>query len=287
MTTEIHTRALLVWLQISTWSARRYDKSVSNKVNRDYAASDDAGRYNKFLLPGDAPTYKMLVALAGSIRAEHYNETLAWSDEGWRLLPTANYMRYTDWLRKRQAEFDTALNAFVLDYPALRTQAQTKLNGLYKADDYPDVLDIRRRFSVGLNYMPVPAAGDIRVDLASDQISSIEAEITAKSSSCVNAAMADAWQRLHTVVAAVVSRLSDPTAIFRDSLIGNTAELCDVLKRLNVTNDPDLERMRVTVQHQIASMSPDTLRHSKIDRQQTADKAKAILDSMSAFYAAK
>ena len=283
--TQIHTRALLVWLQISTWSARKYDRSVSNKVNRDAGASDDAGRYNKFLLPGDAPSYKALVTLMSSIRAWHYNETLAWSDEGWRLLPTANYLKYADGLRQRQAEVDRAVDAFVLDYPALQASAIGRLNGLYKPEDYPDVSDLRSKFSIGLSYMPVPSAGDIRVDLASDQISAIETSILGKASASVDTAMRDAWQRLHAVVSAVVDRLSDPTAIFRDSLIGNTSELCEVLKRLNVTNDPDLERMRANVQASIASMAPDTLRISPVARQQTADKAKAILDSMAAFYA--
>lgn len=285
--TAIHTRALLVWLQISTWSARKYDKSVSNKVNAQYAASNDAGRYNKFLLPGDTASYQTLVTLAGSIRAEHYKNTLAWSDEGWRLLPTANYIDYTDWLRTRQAEFTRALDTFVADYPALRTQAAIKLNGLYKPEDYPDVADIRRRFSVGLNYMPVPAQGDIRVDLASDQIAAIEADINGKRSSSVETAMADAWQRLHTVVTAAATKLADPMGIFRDSLIENVRDCCQVLSRLNITNDPNLERMRVDVVGLLAHEDPQLLRDNKRARQDTADKAKAILDSMSAFYSAQ
>lgn len=65
---SIHARALLVWLTISGWSARRYDRQVTNKVNAQYAASTDAGRYNKHLLPGDAPSYKALTALLGAIQ---------------------------------------------------------------------------------------------------------------------------------------------------------------------------------------------------------------------------
>jgi hypothetical protein len=285
--TAIHTRALLVWLQISMWSARKYDRAVSAKTNRDHGASSDASRTNKFLLPGDSTSYKALTTLAGSIRAEHYTNTLAWSDEGWRLLPTANYIEYTDWLRKRQNEFSTALDAFVADYPAMRTQASLKLGGLYKSEDYPDVSDLRGKFSVGLSYMPVPIDGDIRVNLGSDQIATIEQDIAAKRSASVDTAMADAWQRLHSVVSHVVTKLSDPSAIFRDSLIENTQEMCNVLKRLNITNDTNLDAMRVSVEKQIASMQPQTLRDSKVARQQTADKAQAILDNMSAFYAAK
>jgi len=282
--TAIHTRALLVWLQISSWSARKYDKSVSNKVNRDAGAVDDAGRYNKYLLPGDAPSYKHLVTLLSSLRAWHYNETLAWSDEGNRLLTTANFTNYADTLRHKIAEIDRAVDVFVADYPTLRTLAANKLQGLYKPEDYPDVDDIRQKFGVRVSYNPVPIAEDIRVNLAADQIAMIEASINDNNRSAVDTAMADCWQRLHNVVAAVAGKLADPTAIFRDSLIGNASELCDVLKRLNVTDDPDLESMRATVQSQIASCLPQDLRDSKRTRQDTADKAKAILDSMAAFY---
>src|SRR5258706_4236014 len=114
--TAIHARALLVWLTISGWSARRYDKTVTNTVNREYAASTDAGRYNKHLLPGDALAYKALVALQGQIRAQHYGHTLAWSDEGWRLLPTANYMAYTQWFREIQSQQATTLREVLAEY---------------------------------------------------------------------------------------------------------------------------------------------------------------------------
>lgn len=282
--TEIHKRALLVWLQISSWSARKYDRSVSNKVNRDAGASDDAGRYNKHLLPGDAPSYKHLVTLMSSLRTWHYTETLAWSDEGNRLLTTANFTNYADTLRQKSAEIDRAVDAFVRDYPALRTQAAIKLNGLYKSEDYPDVQDIKAKFAVKVSYNPVPAQGDVRVNLAADQVAMIEASIAENKTTAVQTAMNDAWQRLHAVVAAAAIKLSDPTGIFRDSLIGNVSELCEVLKRLNVTDDPDLEAMRLAVQQQIATASPDVLRHSPNARQSTADRAQAILDNMKAFY---
>ncbi len=284
--TAIHTRALLVWLQISSWSARKYDKRATAETNRNNGATDDAGRYNKMLLPGDASSYKVLTTLLSSIRAWHYNETLAWSDEGWRLLPTANYMQYADQLRNHQADVDRAVDAFVNDYPALRAQASMRLGGLYKSEDYPDVMDIRAKFSIGLNYMPVPTAGDIRVDLGADHIAAIEAEINAKSSSSLQNAMADCWQRLHSVVSHAAERLADPSAIFRDSLIENVRECCDVLARLNIANDPNLDRMARDVFTVIGSNDPQTLRDSKRARQDTADKAKQILDSMAAFYSA-
>lgn len=282
--TAIHSRTLLVWLAISTWTARRYDKKISQKVNADFHASDNAGRYNKFLLPGDAASYKTLLALAGSIRAAHYNKTLAWSDEGWRLLPSAEFMNFSQWFREQRAAYETALDLFVTDYPAMQAEAKIKLNGMYHDEDYPAAEDIRQRFALSVQYSPVPAVGDIRVDLGADQISEIESSITERIEGATRIAVQDAWYRLHACVAKVSERLSDPDAIFRDSLIENTREICDALQRLNVTDDPDLETMRRRVAEELTTYGPGALRELPAVRQAVAEQAAAILSQMRDVY---
>lgn len=286
--TSIHTRALLVWLRISTWSARKYDKTVTNKVNAQYAASSDASRVNKLLMPGDAKAYKTLVTLAGAIRQWHYEQTLAWSDEGWRLLPTANYSAYADGLRDRRSQFADALNEFASDYPTLRAQAARLLNGMYRDEDYPTTQDLRCRFAIGVEFAPVPAAGDIRCDLASDQTAALEASIEDRVQRATDLAVRDAWQRLYDVTAHACERLSQPDAVFRDSLIGNVRETCDVLKRLNVTGSADLETMRQRVEKELTKYGPEALRDFPDYRAATADKAQRLMDAMQAIgYGAK
>ncbi len=144
--TEIHTRAVLVWLQIGTWAARKYDKAATAKIVSHYAAANDAARVNKSLLPADASSYKTLIQLATAIRATHYSKTLAWADEGWRLLPTANYQQYATWFRSVSQEFADARAMFGQDYPALRAAAPARLNGMFRAEDYPATSDVMARF---------------------------------------------------------------------------------------------------------------------------------------------
>jgi hypothetical protein len=280
----IHTRALLVWLHISTWSARKYDKRATAELTQRYNASSDGARVNKLLLPGEARAYKTLTSLATTIRAQHYANTLAWSDEGWRLLPTANYATYTAWLRTQQRAFGTALTEFTDDYPALRGLAMQLLNGLYSDADYPSVQDLRTRFALSVEYAPVPAQGDIRVDLGSDQVALIETAIAERHQRATATAVTDAWSRLHEVVSKIAERLSQPDAIFRDTLISNAENVCDVLKRLNITDDPELERMRERVRKELTRYSPETLRDVPAHRQQTADRAADILSAMSGFF---
>jgi len=285
METAIHTRALLAGLTIRSWTARKLDKAVTNKVHADYQASGNSGRYNKNLLPGDCPEYRALMSHVSAVRNGFYARTLPWGDAGDRLLPTDNFMTVSDWYRDAARTFGTLLDAFIAVYPAARLAAQQLMpNGLFKVEDYPSDAEVRARFECAIEYWPVPAQGDIRCDLAADQIATIEAGIGDRLTKATETAMSDAWKRLHTVVAAMAERLDSPDKVFRDSLVENTREVVDMLKRLNVTGDPDLERMRATVEDQLARHEPDTLRESDATRATVAAQADAILSQMKGIY---
>ena len=69
-----------------------------------------------------------------------------------------------------------------------------------------------------------------------------------------------------------------------DTLIANIRELTDVLTRLHVTGDSDLEKMRERVEKGIARIEPQTLRDDPEVREATAKEAQKILDDMSIFF---
>lgn len=280
-THDMHSRAILVSLRISAWSARKYDRKVSQEVATAHGTTLDAGRYNKHLMPEDAKTYKALMSHLQGMRQEHYAQTLAWSDDGWRLCPIKNHSAYTDAMRKGFHIADSLLNDFVFDYPNLRDAAKIQRNGMFRDEDYPK--HIASRFGWGLEFNPVPQTGDYRVELSDEEIAIIAESTERRVTSAFVDAQNDAVKRLYDCVMRIQERLVDPAAIFRDSLIQNARELCDVLKRLNLADDPNLENMR----HQLASLSsvqPSELRDAPEVRLDTANQAQSILDSMQAVY---
>ena len=62
------------------------------------------------------------------------------------------------------------------------------------------------------------------------------------------------------------------------------ANLADVLTRLNVTDDPDLEAMRKRVADELADLDPKVLREQPKARAKAAKSATAILDAMKGLY---
>ena len=289
-TQELHTRAMLVKLSISAWTARKYDRKVSQEVADSHGATIDAGRYNKHLLPADAPSYKALVQHIAKIRTVHYEQTLPWSDEGWRVLTVANYQKYTDLMREGKHTFEKLLSEFIADYPALKAEAQHRFNGLFNEDDYP--ANVRKHYDWDINIRNIPQGGDFRVQLSDEEIKILAANTEERTRQALQDAQADAVKRLYTVVANIVERLTATTkgedgeikpGIFRDSLIENARDLCDVLTRINLTDDKKLEEMRRKTE-QLAKAEPQSIRENADVRKETAKQAKAILDSMRSTY---
>ena len=279
---NLNTRAMLVNLSITSWTARKHDKKITAEVAANHNASEAMGRYNKLLIPADAPTYKAVGQAANAARTAHYEQTLPWADDGARILPATNYIEYSRRLQVLRTEFDNAVRAFVADYPTLQANAQRVLNGLYNADDYPTVTELRDKFSFGTRVMPLPDAGDFRVTLDADDVQSIRAEIEHNVNESIAQAQGDLYNRLFTAVSRMVERLSDDKAIFRDSLIINLRELCDLVPRLNLTGDANLEALRVRIEKSLALFEPDDLREDKALRASVAKIAAKIQNDMSA-----
>ena len=287
---SLYTRAMLAGLRISAWTARKYDRKVSQEVADSHGASIDAGRYNKHLMPTDASTYKALNQHVAAIRQVYYDNTLPWSDDGWRMLPIKNYQRFTDAMREGKHKFDQLLREFLADYPALREEAKRRYNGLFSDSDYPTNPGDRYAFDV--EYNPVPSGGDFRVALSDEEVKMLSAQAEARSKRAFDAAQADAVKRLYECVSHIHERLTATTkgaegemkpGIFRDSLIENARDLCEVLVNLNLKEDPKLESLRQQTEL-LAMTEPDTLRENADVRVQTAKDAQAILDAMTATY---
>lgn len=283
MENPLLSRAVLASLNISAWSARKHDKAVTRETNAAHNASADAGRYNKQLLPTDAHTFKALTSHIAAVRVIHYRETLAWTDDGKRLLPILNYTNYTDLMRKAKHEYDSLLSDFLADYPTLAANAPQRLNGMYRADDFPSVSQIESKFGFSVGYDPVPSGGDFRVALSQEEIDILASRTEERMRDAFKDANMDAVKRLYTRVSAIHETLAQPEAIFRDSLINNARELCDILTRLNVSDDVNLESLRKQTEA-LATVQPETLRNDPVTRSQTAQDAQSILSTMMTVY---
>lgn len=269
---NIQQAAILATLNISQWTARKYDKKASLQVELANNAKD-AGRFNKILVAKESLEEISKVATAS--RSYHYMMTLAWDDNGPRLLPASLFTQYTTAIGEFKRNFRSAVDRFVRDYPALKTDARTRLGSMYEPTDYPPVEDIRERFAIEVSMDPIANPNDFRIQLNKGYIDELQRDLEERLTDRQKGAVMECWNRVRDVVGRIHERLSDDEAVFRDSLINNARELVGILPGLNFTNDSELEDVRLEVEKIL--VHPDRLRQDKDLRSETAEKAAAIL----------
>ena len=102
---SISSSAMLVELNISTWTGRKLDKQVSAEIDAQKQTTTRAGNYNKKLF-ADEPAFDAISKFAGNARTFHYHATMPWSDSGLRLLTTAMYFDYHKAISHAEQEFN-------------------------------------------------------------------------------------------------------------------------------------------------------------------------------------
>jgi hypothetical protein len=278
---KLSDRAILVQLNISTWSANKLDKEISAETTAMKGAISNSVRTHKSLLPM-CDLLDDIKKKAGLIRTKFYDNTLPWGVKGIQILPTANYLTFMTDFRKERSEYETLVTRFVPEYPQLVQDAQRFLGAAYKPTDYPEAHEIADKFKMDMQVMPVPN-NDFRVDIADEELARIHDEVEARVKQAASGAMQDVWQRLYDKVKHFAEKMDDPKAIFRDSTVDHLVDLCELLPRLNVMDDPNLEAMRQEVEAKLAGYNPDVLRADPTTRQSVADDANDIAAKMAAF----
>ena len=282
---NIDTCAMLVEFNASVWTARKLDKSTTDEVVASKnAGAKDAARVNKHLLAGRTELDVIQQAVSRA-RQFVYDNTAPWSDSGLRLLPTVNFMKFTERMNDFEEEMEALVKSFVAIYPTLITAQALALGDMFKRDDYPTANEIMTKFSFRVNYMPVPSSGDFRVDVGNQAQAELKARLESLTQERIDSAMADVRERLSTHLKRMSDRLTTDYVNgeakqrrFHDTLVDGALELCDLTKSLNVTNDMALEEARKQLEQLLVGVSPADLRKNEAIRQDVKKNVDAILD---------
>jgi hypothetical protein len=281
MTNYLAKKAILVSLNISHWKARKHDKRVTDKVNREHNAVADAGRYNKLIMPKDAidPVEKIVTRA----RAYHVAHTLPWCGDA-RLLAVRNYEEYAKAMSEFESEFRAAARTFIANYERFVAERKADLNGLFNEKDYPR--DVTKKFDFNINPMPFADASDLRIELADAHAEQIRAEIEKTVNAAHDEALKAPLRKVVDAVAHMVERLTvykpgekgvRASGTFYDSLVENVAEIADLLPKLNLSDNPEFDKLAADLKSKLCAEDVKTLRENEDVRVAVRDDAAAIL----------
>lgn len=278
---DIHQRVMLASLRLSVWRARRFDTRATEEVEKNHSAKD-IGRFNKKLLTDDALSYKSVCSIATQAREFFNAHTLEYDQLGVRLLPTAVYLKVTDRLREYQDEFRQATADFLAEYPALKEQAKSALNGLYTEADYPTVEALSTKFGMRLSPLPFPDASQFGINLPDNVLAGLKADMDERVFSAVKTANEDLVGRLYEAVQTFANRLYGARNV-RLGVVDKVRDLCDLLPTLNFTQDPALTDILNETRQHLACYTGAELKESPDLRQKVAEKAMEIEAQMAMY----
>ena len=278
---SISASAVLVELNISVWPASKIDRETTELTNTNAGAVRDASQTKKNLFAGTG-LRKDIEKFAARARLYHNLHTLPWADKGERMLPTALLMDYKQTINGFEQTFNMMCNNFFVEYPRLVVEAPTNLGSMYKAEDYPDLTDVRLKFGFRRAVKPIPESGDFRLDIPAHDLVEMKNDYEKQYSDRLAEAMREPWERLHKMLVGMSEKLTDiegddSKKRYHDTLISNPIELCGLLTKLNVTNDPKLEEARRQLELTMLGADIESIKEDADSRSALKSKVDAIL----------
>ena len=192
----------------------------------------------------------------------------------WRALTTQ--------MREFELAFSQSVDEFLEVYPSYIEQVRPELNGLFREEDYPSAEKLRAKFGVKLEVLPIPSGDDFRVTLSEEEQARVAREIDESVRQSFKRGTKDLWMRLTDVVRHMVDKLNEPESRFHASLVTNVFDLVDLLPRLNVNQDDELNRFAAEIKDRLCNFSAHDLKKNEILRVATAWDAAQILSQMDA-----
>lgn len=299
---SIASSAMLCELSISTWTGRKKDKRASEQVTYTNNASAGVANVSKKLL-GDCDELIAVQKFTANIRNMHYAMTMPWSDTGLRLLPTVQYFKYHEAMTELQNEYERLVNMFLHEYDNEIINSQLKLGDLFDSSEYPSADSLSSKFGFRLSYVPLPDAGDFRIDVGTDATNQIKSEYESYYSAQLQTAMNDVWKRVYEKLQVMserldytdnfveevyeakngkmrTRRLNKGAKKFHATLVTNVLDMAELLNVCNVTNDAQMTAMATKLAQTLEGITPDALREDAYLRAETKRTLDDVIKSL-------
>ena len=280
---SISSAAMVVDFNASVWTARKKDNKASEDVNNMNAADKGVANVTKNLL-GECDELRAVQKFAANVRNIHYSMTMPWSDNGSRLLTTQQYFKYNEVMTDLQQEFYRLVGELLDVYEWRVIKAQDKLGTMFNRDEYPTRDSLQDKFGFRVSYVPLPDAGDFRIDIGNEAMTQIKSQYESHYTQAIKTAMNDIWHKLHDNLTTLVRQLDvnekGKGNRLYDSVFDRAIELTEMLGTCNVTGDSQMEAMRRQLEQALHGLNLDQIKRSPTLREGTRTKLTAAIAAL-------
>lgn len=277
---SLANKAILAKLSISRYAARIQDKESRKIIAKTFGSAIEATLVSKKLLDPRDPIVARVSSAINAIKAYHRINTVPWDYDGTGILRSIKYSKYAQNMRQLFDEYFEAVKEYIKAFLSLKKNAETFLGNLYDDNDYPSEHELNHKFKIDLEILPIPQAGDFRVDLPIEDMKEIEKNLVDAENKKMAEAMAKLSRRLYDPVKHMVEELTKEKSRIHRSLIGNIEKIVEVLPDLNLLEDSILEDLRKEVEEKLCQIPIEEIRESDFVKSEAKKTAKELANKI-------
>ena len=275
---DVFSRATCLSLELGVPGSRR--KVASSEVTVD--ADTDRIGVSKSLY--DSKEFKAVKTMDGTIRAYIYGRSLpSMFRSGVYMVPNTLLQETDTRLLELQAERDALIDAFMLEYPAIKLRDREKLRGLYDDADYPADATLRKAFSMGWEYIAFGVPQNLPGAMFAREQSKAAAKLAEATDEIRQVLRAEMGELVKHMVDRLSGKGDGKPKVFRNSLVENLKEFLQVFRDRNITDDAELDALCDRAKSLLNGVDAQALRESDQARSKVAAgfaEIKSQLDGM-------
>lgn len=215
---------------------------------------------------------------------------------GYRLLPSPNIMDVQAMVTQVTKRISRAVKEDILDkLDYLKAEMRQAQGTLFKEEHFPQHNDLRQKYGVKFDLTTLPSSdtmGKFVNELGDAKVREYKGQIDKAMQAKLEMSMRDVWSRLYDAIKHLRDRLGEVAKgegkRLSRSVVDDLSELVDLLPKLNITDDVQLNTLTQRVKDEILVADVDetcnTLRTDTEVRTKQMAVADDIMNVMGGFY---
>lgn len=300
---KLAERAVLMRLSVGLPGQHRKDKKTTEEVKAARALGSEAGKWITDLWPeyalaavktlqNEARAYHDKVTFPFGSRSDEDNQSATSAIAGIGILPAALIEEYKGKMADFRNRLEGLVHTFVNSGEEWIAWARAQHNGTFNPKNYPGASDagfdsetfvekMRKKFYLVTEPLPIPGAEQFTEAVTA--LLGVDVEgVNVRVRDAGHEAQRELMRRLIEPVKAMAVKLAEQpkegkdTPVFRDTLIGNLKEIVELAPKLNLSDDPHIEKFVKELQG-LTNYAPEVLRKDGATREEAARKARETL----------
>ena len=287
---SLSTSAVLVSVDVRTWTATKQDRNIADEVTDKKKADRGSGKFVKSLLQGNLQ-YRDII----NCRQKIYN-WLSQSAYRWNhsqdLVPTADLPRFTREFSMYEDLFNKYVDDFIAQYPQAVSNQAMQQGDMYDSSDYPTADEVRQKFALNLYVSEVPEQ-DFRCQVSNDLARDLKINYQRQTEGIVKNVLSQQIDRVTKVMESIshccgykefTSQNTGEVTQQKRKIYGSTLqkakELCETYTQFKLLDNEDSQKLDDTIAslgNVLSGVTTEQLKESDVARKRVKNGIDDIL----------